>query len=178
MPQPPAIRPTRRCAAVSFGVLFSLFLVASLVHPGLRAAVKESQIASSVRNRLFCSENPLNNLPTCSRDDMACVPKARYLSPRVLMDRPLPPADPTNASIPKFIHQSWSSNTLPAKFITWSDTWRANHPDWEWILWTDDDNKALVDKYFPWFKEPYMQLKGEIYRADAARNMYMYAFGG
>lgn len=94
------------------------------------------------------------------------------------MDRPLPPVNPTNGSIPKLIHQSWSSNTLPAKFITWSDTWRANHPDWEWVLWTDDDNRALVDKYFPWFKEPYMRLKGEIFRADAARNMYMYAFGG
>jgi hypothetical protein len=111
-------------------------------------------------------------------DDKACLPKARYLSPEQLMSRPFPPENPPNATIPKLIHQSWSSNELPAKFQQWSDTWRTNHPDWEWVLWTDADNQALVDKYFPWFKEAYGQVKGEIFRADAVRNLYMYAFGG
>lgn len=108
-------------------------------------------------------------------DDQACFPKARYLSPRELLSRPLLPI---NASVPKFIHQSWSSRELPAKFQRWSDTWRSNHPDWEWVLWTDEDNKALVERYFPWFREAYGQLGGEILRADAVRNMYMYTFGG
>jgi hypothetical protein len=111
-------------------------------------------------------------------DDKACLPKARYLSPEQLMSRPFPPENPPNATIPKLIHQSWSSNELPAKFQQWSDTWRTNHPDWEWVLWTDADNQALVDKYFPWFKEAYGHVKGEIFRADAVRNLYMYAFGG
>jgi mannosyltransferase OCH1-like enzyme len=115
--------------------------------------------------------------PRCP-DDRACVPKARYLSPNELLSRPFPPDRSTNASVPKLIHQSWSSRDLPPKFQRWSDTWRSNHPDWEWVLWTDEDNKALVNRYFPWFGDSYQQLRGEIFRADAARNMYMYAFGG
>ena len=115
--------------------------------------------------------------PQCP-DDRACVPKARYLSPNELLSRAFPPDRSTNASVPKLIHQSWSSRDLPPKFQRWSDTWRSNHPDWEWVLWTDEDNKALVNRYFPWFGDSYQQLRGEIFRADAARNMYMYAFGG
>jgi inositol phosphorylceramide mannosyltransferase catalytic subunit len=111
-------------------------------------------------------------------DDLACLPKARYVSPRELLSRPFPLGEPCNASIPKIIHQSWSSKELPARFQRWSDTWRTNHPDWEWVLWTNEDNSALVEQYFPWFRETYQQLGGEIFRADAARNMYMYAFGG
>lgn len=115
--------------------------------------------------------------PQCP-DNKACLPKARYLSPRELLSRPLSIDRPANASVPKLIHQSWSSTELPPKFQRWSDTWRSNHPDWEWVLWSDEDNKALVERYFPWFKEPYGKLQGEIFRADAVRNMYMYAFGG
>ena len=25
------------------------------------------------------------------------------------------------------------------------------HPDWEWVLWTDEDNMELVRQYAPWF---------------------------
>jgi len=115
--------------------------------------------------------------PRCP-DNQACVPKARYLSPSDLLSRPLAIDRLANATVPKLIHQSWSTKDLPPKFQRWSDTWRSSHPDWEWVLWTDEDNKALVEKYFPWFKEAYRQLQGEIFRADAVRNMYMYAFGG
>jgi Glycosyltransferase sugar-binding region containing DXD motif len=104
-----------------------------------------------------------------------CLPKAKYLSPTELMQRPL---SPVNGSIPKIIHQSWKSEELPDRFVRWSDTWRMHHPDWEWVLWTNDDNHALVDLHFPWFKKAYENLGYEILRADTARNMYMYIFGG
>ena len=107
-----------------------------------------------------------------------CLPKARYLSPIELMRRPFPPLSPINGSIPKLIHQSWSSNELPEQFRKWSDTWRMHHPDWEWVLWTNEDNQALVNLHFPWFKDVYERMDQEILRADAARNMYMYIFGG
>ncbi|KAL7940782.1 glycosyltransferase family 32 protein [Trichoderma barbatum] len=80
--------------------------------------------------------------------------------------------------IPKLIHQSWKSNDLPAKFKKWSNTCRKQHPDWEWVLWTDEDNLQLVRAYFPWLEETFLSLPGNIYRADLARNLYMYMFGG
>ena len=81
-------------------------------------------------------------------------------------------------TVPKLLHQSWKSNKLPAKFEGWSRTCREKHPDWEWVLWTDEDNLELVRRYFPWLEDTFASLPGDIYRADLARNLYMYLFGG
>ncbi|KFY66713.1 hypothetical protein V496_01942 [Pseudogymnoascus sp. VKM F-4515 (FW-2607)] len=100
---------------------------------------------------------------------------ARPLSAAELLCRPLAAE---LSSIPKLLHQSWKTNDLPAKFDKWSRVCREKHQDWEWVLWTNEDNLNLVRKYFPWLLEEYMALPGEIYRADFSRNLYMYMFGG
>lgn len=100
---------------------------------------------------------------------------ARPLSAAELLCRPLAS---DHFSIPKLLHQSWKTNELPAKFDKWSRVCREKHQDWEWVLWTNDDNLNLVRKYFPWLLEEYLALPGEIYRADLSRNLYMYMFGG
>jgi hypothetical protein len=100
---------------------------------------------------------------------------APYLSPADLINRPLPGVQ---SSIPKIFHQSWSSNELPKKFAGWSETCRERHPDWEWVLWTDDDNRELVRRFVPGMLEAYDSLRGPIFRADIVRNAYMYLFGG
>lgn len=46
------------------------------------------------------------------------------------------------------------------------------------MLWTDDDNLKLVQSYFPWLEDTFLELPGPIYRADLVRNLYMYMFGG
>ena len=101
--------------------------------------------------------------------------EAKRLYPEELMQRPLA-TDLT--SIPKLLHQSWINSTLPAKFEEWSHSCRKTNPDWEWVLWTDEDNMKLVEKYAPWFASTYDALHSEIYRADTARNIYMHVFGG
>jgi inositol phosphorylceramide mannosyltransferase catalytic subunit len=101
--------------------------------------------------------------------------KARYLSPAELMKRPLARAQ---ASVPKLIHQSWSNTELPKRFKQWSDGCREQHPDWEWVLWTDDDNNELVKTFLPWLVPAFEKLKGPIYKADLVRNAYMLLFGG
>ena len=41
--------------------------------------------------------------------------------------------------IPKIIHQIWiGPNPVPYQFL---NTWKLNHPDWEYILWTEDKLK-------------------------------------
>lgn len=101
--------------------------------------------------------------------------EAKRLYAEELMQRPLA-TDLT--SIPKLFHQSWINSTLPAKFEEWSHSCRRANPDWEWVLWTDQDNMKLVEKYAPWFASTYEALHSEIYRADTARNIYMHVFGG
>jgi mannosyltransferase OCH1-like enzyme len=101
--------------------------------------------------------------------------KAKYLTPQELMERPI---SKDLQAVPKLFHQSWSSTKLPAKFEKWSDTCRRAHPDWEWVLWTDEDNEELVKKHFPWLLKTYKGLPGVIYRADLVRNLYMHLYGG
>ncbi|KKZ63167.1 hypothetical protein EMCG_02463 [[Emmonsia] crescens] len=100
---------------------------------------------------------------------------AQPLSAAKLLCRPLPS---DYSSVPKLLHQSWKTNKLPAKFEKWSRVCREKHHGWEWVLWTNDDNLNLVRKYFPWLEEAYLELPGDIYRADFSRNLYMYIFGG
>ena len=100
---------------------------------------------------------------------------AQRLYPGDLMQRPLA-TDLT--SIPKIFHQSWINDTMPTKFEEWSNSCRGANSDWEWVLWTDEDNRKMVEKYAPWFLQTYEFLRTEIYRADAARNIYMHVFGG
>ena len=80
--------------------------------------------------------------------------------------------------MPKLFHQSWSSKALPAHFEQWSLSCREMNTDFEWVLWTDDDNRRLVEKYAPELLVKYDELQSEIYRADAVRNLYMFVFGG
>ena len=97
------------------------------------------------------------------------------LSPQELMSRPLS-IDRTH--IPKLFHQSWKTSKLPDKFETWSQSCRTMNPDWEYVLWTDDDNADMVEKYAPWFRRTYNGLPAPIERVDASRNLYMHIFGG
>lgn len=100
---------------------------------------------------------------------------AQQLLAADLLARPL---TDRSGAIPKLFHQSWKSLQLPGKFAEWSASCREKHADWEWVLWTDEDNLQLVQMHFPWLEEAYLALPGEIYRADLVRNLYMYTFGG
>ena len=46
--------------------------------------------------------------------------------------------------ITRCLHQSWKSRSLPAHFKHWQQSWKQNHPGWEYRLWTDADNRELV----------------------------------
>jgi len=76
--------------------------------------------------------------------------------------------------IPKVIHHIWLGSPLPEKCRILRETWMKNHPDWQFILWTDADiehfgleNKALYDASTNW---------GE--KSDIARYEIVYKYGG
>ena len=162
--------------AVSIIVVTYLFSHVALdLRPHKLASSSISRLGKSLLDLAAPPNASCPTVPPQCPPNQICLPKARYLSPTELMKRPL---SPVNGSIPKIIHQSWKSEELPERFAHWSDTWRMHHPDWEWVLWTNEDNKALVDLHFGWFKEKYDDLEYEILRVDTARNMYMYIFGG
>jgi hypothetical protein len=78
--------------------------------------------------------------------------------------------------IPKILHQS-------SKYFTWEERRLASRaqtlmPEWEYRLWTDDENLRLVKQIFPGYVEEYMRLPNGGARVDIARYLYMYKFGG
>lgn len=80
--------------------------------------------------------------------------------------------------VPRLIHQSWMDDQLPHKFLLWSNSFRIRHPEWHWILWTDDANAELVASRHPELNQSYWALENGIQRADFVRNLYMWDFGG
>ena len=75
---------------------------------------------------------------------------------------------------PKIIHQSWANESLREDYKKYSQTWKDLHPDYEYILWTDEDNLNLIKEEDPSFLNDYNSYNHYIKRADAARYYYMY----
>lgn len=80
--------------------------------------------------------------------------------------------------IPKIIHQTWKSSEVPRALRFFQQTWRAHHPDWEYRLWTDNDNRDFLARYYPWFLPVFDGYLAPICRADAIRYFLLRHFGG
>lgn len=80
--------------------------------------------------------------------------------------------------IPRKIFQTWKTSHIPDKWKEAQMSVIKKNPDYDYSLFTDDDNINIVTRYFPDFLETYTQFKQNIQRADAIRYMYMYIWGG
>jgi len=78
--------------------------------------------------------------------------------------------------IPKIIHQIWlgGNGKLPKKYHSLQKTWIDNHPDWEYMLWTEKEieelgliNKKLFD-----------ETDNYGAKSDIARYEILYKIGG
>jgi mannosyltransferase OCH1-like enzyme len=87
-------------------------------------------------------------------------------------------AEAVNAAIPRVIHQTWKSTDVPEPLLRYQARWRALHPEFEYRLWTDEQNDALVRVDYPEFYRFYRSFSREIYRADMVRCLYLLRFGG
>ncbi len=80
--------------------------------------------------------------------------------------------------IPKIIHQTWKEKKVPPHLLGYSESWKKHHPSWDYRLWTDLDNRRLIQTRFPWFLRFYDNYALDIQRADAARIFILYEHGG
>jgi mannosyltransferase OCH1-like enzyme len=80
--------------------------------------------------------------------------------------------------IPKIIHQTWKTATIPAKWEYFQRSWQEHHPTWEYRFWTDEMNRGLIAQEYSWFLPIYDSYTDNIKRADAIRYFYVYHFGG
>ena len=80
--------------------------------------------------------------------------------------------------IPKIIHQTWKDETVPTEWKNAVDQCKANHPDFEYKLWTDETMDNFVREHFPEFHPVYVSYKHNIQRCDAFRYLVLYKYGG
>ena len=59
-----------------------------------------------------------------------------------------------------------------------AESWRRNHPGWEYRLWTDTQNREFIRTRYPDFLVRYDSYPYHIQRVDAVRYFILYTFGG
>ncbi|KAH9899933.1 nucleotide-diphospho-sugar transferase [Cubamyces lactineus] len=80
--------------------------------------------------------------------------------------------------VPRIIHQTWKSETLPAKWANISQECRDMMPDYEYMLWTDASAREFIAQHYSWFLDTFDNYKYTIQRADAIRYFVLYHYGG
>ena len=80
--------------------------------------------------------------------------------------------------IPRRLHFTWKSETLPPVMQRYLDAWKRLHPDYEITLWTDATMRAFVAEAWPELLGTYDAYPKMIQRADAFRYMVLGKLGG
>ncbi|KAJ7590953.1 glycosyltransferase family 32 protein [Mycena floridula] len=80
--------------------------------------------------------------------------------------------------IPKILHQTWRTETLPQKWKGISQECRDMMPDYEYMLWTDKGSRDFIAQHYPWFLDTFNDYKYPIQRADSIRYFVLHHFGG
>ena len=66
--------------------------------------------------------------------------------------------------IPRIIHQTWTSRDIPKHLRGYQESWLHKHPDWEYRLWDDAANEALIAEHYPEFLDYYRRATPRIIR--------------
>lgn len=84
----------------------------------------------------------------------------------------------TNSGIPKIIHQTWKNKDIPQNWKKSQEEWQKFHPEWLYILWTDEDIRNHIKNHHSEFLELHDNYEYPIQRADMIRYFILYDFGG
>lgn len=83
-------------------------------------------------------------------------------------------------SIPKIIHQTAPSDKSKwhSDWFICQESWKKHFPDFEYKMWTDEDNLKLIETDYPWFLETYKKYPKKINRIDIIRYFILHKYGG
>jgi mannosyltransferase OCH1-like enzyme len=76
--------------------------------------------------------------------------------------------------IPKIIHQIWLGGPVPEEFESLMASWKVMHPDWIYLLWTDENVDVLTLKNDSLFQA----ARNYGQKADIVRYELLNQFGG
>ena len=80
--------------------------------------------------------------------------------------------------IPKIIHQTWKSTEIPSDWVYTQNTIKTYHPDFEYILWTDDMIINFMNTHYKEFLDLYTSYKYTIQKVGVFRYFVLYHYGG
>ncbi|CAE7233777.1 unnamed protein product [Rhizoctonia solani] len=80
--------------------------------------------------------------------------------------------------IPRIIHQTWKTDTLPERWQSVSKTCRDMMPDYEYMLWTDQASDDFIAEHYSWFLPTFRSYTYPIQRADTIRYFVLHHYGG
>lgn len=80
--------------------------------------------------------------------------------------------------IPKIIHQTWKTETIPERWKDAVDSCKTLHKGYRYILWTHQTMRKFVQKFYPDFYPTYQAYPHDIQRCDAFRYLVLYKYGG
>ncbi len=80
--------------------------------------------------------------------------------------------------IPKIIHQTWKSDKIPDQFKLINNKLLELHPDYEYKLWTDNDNYKFIKNEYPFLLELYESYPKNIQKVDLVRYCILHKYGG
>lgn len=80
--------------------------------------------------------------------------------------------------IPKTFHRIWVGGPMPDEFVEYGKTWEKFHPDWEHVLWTEQNMPLLQNQELYDAAEDIVPNNVGQFRSDIARYEILHRFGG
>ncbi|KAL2825670.1 MIPC synthase subunit [Aspergillus pseudoustus] len=80
--------------------------------------------------------------------------------------------------IPKIIHQTYKHGEIPKVWRAAQQSCIDLHPDYKYVLWTDDLARDFIATDYPWFLATFEGYQYPIQRADSIRYFVLYHYGG
>jgi mannosyltransferase OCH1-like enzyme len=83
----------------------------------------------------------------------------------------------TCPTIPRLIHQMWSSPNVPASLGN-PESWQQQNPDWTYCFWDDQALRAFMADHFPDLLPLFDTYPKKVQQADLGRYCLLRHFGG
>lgn len=81
--------------------------------------------------------------------------------------------------IPKIIHQIWvGSNPIPEFAQELAESWKNLHPEWQYILWTNENIGDILNAFSAEHREIYYKYDDTIEQSNLLRYYILYLYGG
>ena len=87
------------------------------------------------------------------------------------MSRAVVEADKSPKLIPRVIHQTYKSSSVPAHLKVFMHSWRRLNEDWEIRFYDDEACMNFVQWEFPEYLDAYRSLENNIERSDFFRQV-------